>query len=121
MSKQVLSVGNCSFDFSTLSSALEKHFEVEMHEAETAESAMKAIKTKPFDLIVVNRLFDINQDSGIALIKKMKDAQVATPVMLISNFAEFQREAIAAGAVSGFGKDTVGKPAMIELVGKYLN
>lgn len=120
MAKQVLSIGNCSYDFSTISAALEKNFSVEMHAVDDAAAAVQVTKTQKFDLIVVNRLFDLNQDSGIDLIKKLRDAQVQSPMMLISNYPEYQQEAVAAGAVAGFGKQNVGKPEMLEAVGNYL-
>lgn len=121
MPKHILSVGNCSYDYSTLSQALKEKFDVALQNADTAHDAEKAIANHQFDLILVNRLFDINQDSGIALIKKLKDQKLSTPLMLISNFPESQTEAVSVGAVRGFGKNAVGKPEMLELVGKYLS
>lgn len=120
MPKQILSVGNCSYDFGTLSQALEAKFDVALQNAETADEAEQVLKKQQFDLIVVNRLFDINQDSGIALIKKLKEQKLATPMMLISNFPESQEEAVGVGAVPGYGKKAVGKPEMLDLVGQYL-
>lgn len=119
MPKRVLSIGNCSYDHSTLSAALAKNFQVEMHAADTAADATEAVKHGPFDLIVVNRLFDSNGESGIELIKQLKET-VKAPMMLITNYPEYQQEAVAVGAVPGFGKGQVGKPALIEIVGEYL-
>jgi len=119
MPKRVLSIGNCGYDDSTITAALRKNFTVEMHTVGTAEEANQAVKEGRFDLIVVNRLFDSNGDSGIELIKKLKPT-VKAPMMLISNYPEYHQEAVAAGAVMGFGKKQVGKPAMIEVVGEYL-
>jgi two-component system chemotaxis response regulator CheY len=119
MANRILSIGNCSYDHSTLAAALKKNFQVDVHAVETADEATKAVKESPFDLIVVNRLFDRNGESGIELIKRLK-ATMKTPMMLISNYPEYQEEAVAAGAVPGFGKKQVGKPAMLEVVGEYL-
>lgn len=119
MPKRILSVGNCGYDFSTLSSALQKNFDVEMQAAETAMEATQAIKQGEFDLILVNRLFDSTGESGIDLIKKLK-ATVKAPMMLISNYPESQQEAVASGAMPGFGKKQLGKPAFVEVVGEYL-
>jgi len=117
--KRVLSIGNCNYDFSTLTTALEKNYQVELQSVDTAEEATKAVKDGQYDLIVVNRLFDVNGESGIELIKKLKPT-VKAPMMLISNYPEYQQQAIAAGAVPGFGKKAVGKPALLEVVGEYL-
>lgn len=119
MPKQVLSIGNCGYDFSTLSAALQKNYQVELQSVNTAKEATKAVKEAQYDLIVVNRLFDVNGESGIELIKKLKPT-VKTPMMLISNYPEYQQEAVAAGAVPGFGKTQVGKPALLEVVGEFL-
>jgi len=35
-------------------------------------------------------------------------------VMLVSNYEDAQKEAVAAGALAGFGKASLGRPAMIE-------
>ncbi|MFT3881664.1 MAG: response regulator [Gemmatales bacterium] len=119
MPKRVLSIGNCGYDHSTLSSALQKHFDVEIYAAETAQEATQAVTDAQFDLIIVNRLFDINSESGIELIRKLKPT-MKTPMMLLSNYPEYQHEAVAAGAVQGFGKTHVGKPEMVQAVEQYL-
>lgn len=119
MARRVLSVGNCGYDHSTLTTALKKHFDVEMYAAASADAAAKALDEDMFDLVLVNREFDSTGESGIELIKKLKPT-VKAPMMLISNFPEAQEEAVAAGAVPGFGKKMVGKPGMVEVVEGYL-
>lgn len=119
MAKHVLSIGNCGYDHGNLVKALQKQFNVELDAAATAAEAMEAVAGKTYDLIVVNRLFDLNGDSGIELIKKLKPT-VKSPMMLISNYPEAQEEAMAVGAVKGFGKKVVGKPGLVEVVGEYL-
>jgi two-component SAPR family response regulator len=119
MAKRILSVGNCAYDFSNLSKVIQQHFaSVELQSVDTALEADAVLQHDSFDLILVNRLFDVNQDSGIAFIRKHKAGQLATPMMLISNFPEYQQEALAAGAVQGFGKKHV-KQAL-EAVKGYL-
>jgi two-component SAPR family response regulator len=121
MAKRLLSVGNCSYDFGNLSTTLQKHFAIELQNVDTAEEADEVLKKQSFDLILVNRLFDVNQDSGIAFIKRHKAAQLATPMMLLSNFPEYQEEAQAVGAVKGFGKNQVKQPIAVELLKPYLS
>ena len=58
-------------------------------------------------------LFD---SDGIDVIRALKaDAELSkTPVMLVTNFAEHQQLAVAAGAVEGFGKQSLRDPATRE-------
>jgi hypothetical protein len=39
-----------------------------------------------------------------------RQPQVMVPVMLVSNYEDAQREAVAAGAQPGFGKAALGQP-----------
>lgn len=119
MAKRVLSIGNCGYDHGNLSSALAKHFDVEMISAESVKEATAAVSRDQFDLIVVNRLFDSTGESGIELIKKFKET-VKSPMMLISNYPEYQQQAIDVGAVPGFGKTQVGKAELVKVVEEYL-
>ncbi|HMO35333.1 MAG TPA: hypothetical protein PKA06_04760 [Gemmatales bacterium] len=120
MTKQVLSVGNCAFDFGTLTDHLKRHFKIEMENVDTAEAAEDTLKKKQYNLVMVNRLFDVNQDSGIDFIRRCKEANKTEPMMLISNFPEAQAEAVAVGAIPGFGKSEVGKPAWVEKLKPFL-
>ncbi len=119
MAKRVLSIGNCGYDHGNLSSALGKHFDVELISAESVKEATAAVARDQFDLIVVNRLFDSTGESGIELIRKFKET-VQSPMMLISNYPEYQQQAMDAGAVPGFGKTQVGKAELVKVVEEYL-
>jgi hypothetical protein len=57
-------------------------------------------------LALVNRVLDgkFASDDGIGLIREFATHEAGTPLMLVSNFAESQIEAEAAGAAPGFGK-----------------
>jgi hypothetical protein len=52
---------------------------------------------------------------------KEDDALAKVPVMLVSNYAAAQAEAVAAGAVPGFGKSSLGRPDMLERVRAVLS
>jgi two-component system, chemotaxis family, chemotaxis protein CheY len=120
MPKRVLSVGNCGFDHGNLSSAIHQHFQAEVIPAETADDAVAALQQNTFDIVLVNRVFDTNADSGINLIRQLTTTPQHPPLMLISNLPDAQAEARAAGAVPGFGKTQVGKPHMIEALRPFL-
>jgi len=44
-----------------------------------------------------------------------------TPVMLLSNHENYQRQALAVGAEPGFGKEQFDTPEMIEGLRRYLD
>jgi hypothetical protein len=67
-----------------------------------------------FDLVLVNRVLDVNGSSGLDLIRTLKTNPrpelAATPVMLISDFPEVQLAACELGAAPGFGKSKLYAP-----------
>ncbi len=120
--KRVLSVGQCGADHYGISSALEQAFGAEVEEASTQAEALRLLRREPFALVLVNRVFDADGDSGVELIRRVKadEALRATPVLLVSNYADAQREAEAAGAEPGFGKAALGRPEMFDRVRPFL-
>lgn len=120
--KQVLSVGQCGFDHGSISRFLKSHFDVEVTPAATATSATGLLKDKPFDLVLVNRQFDADGSEGLDFVRDIKaDSSLSSiPVMLITNFAEYDREAVALGAVSGFGKGSLGSAETVRRLEPYL-
>jgi len=106
MSKRVLSVGNCSLDHGTIRRLIEKGFDAEVVGAEGTDDALAALRQGGFDLVLANRQFASGEGVGIDLIRQIKadPALASTPVMLVSNYADAQQAAIAAGAEPGFGK-----------------
>jgi CheY-like chemotaxis protein len=65
-------------------------------------------------LLLINRTLDGEYDlqTGVELIRQLKDAPQPprAALMLVSNFPEAQAEALAAGAVPGFGKRDMYSP-----------
>lgn len=64
----------------------------------------------PASLLMVNRVLDgaFEAGDGIALIESLARRQAAPVMMLISNYADAQDRAVAAGAWRGFGKAELG-------------
>jgi len=120
--KHVLNVGQCGFDHGSISRFLESHFEVKVTAAASANSAIELARKQPFDLVLVNRKFDADGSDGLDFIRTLKaDAALATkPVMLVTNFPEYDAEAVALGAVSGFGKASVGSPDVVQRLEPFL-
>jgi hypothetical protein len=107
--KIVFNVGQCGFDHRQISalcnelgaSATAIHSEAELH---------SHLKKEIPELILINRILDRDGSSGLDIIKRLKSGKdtKALPVMLISNYPSAQAEAMACGALEGFGKDSLG-------------
>jgi len=122
MKKTVLDVGNCRSDHAWIAATLKSHFDVEVLRAATAQEAIQAMDSRSIDLVLVNRRIDGDGSEGIELVRRLKQSpsSAATPVMLISNYAEAQAAAIAAGAEQGFGKDDLDSPETVRKLGRFL-
>jgi two-component system chemotaxis response regulator CheY len=106
MTKRVLDVGQCGPDHASIRSYLTNHFEVEIVQAHGLADTMSELRTGHFDLVLINRKLDADYSDGIEILRAIK-AEAATrhvPTMLITNYAEHQDAAVAAGAQRGFGK-----------------
>src|SRR5262245_44449350 len=106
MAKRVLDVGNCVPDHASIRAMLEKQFRAEVVQADGSSDALAAMRKEPFDLVLVNRKLDQDYSDGLDVVKQIKAdaALAAVPCMLITNYADQQELAVAAGAEYGFGK-----------------
>ncbi len=123
MPKHVLSVGQCGFDHGSIAATLAKHFACDVTPVATAAEAERRLAAgPPPDLVLVNRRFDADGDDGLALIRTLKQspARAAVPVMLVSNYAEDQTQAEAAGAAPGFGKAELARPETLDKLRPFL-
>lgn len=110
MTKKVLSVGQCSYDHGNISRALRAEFGADVQAAATADEALAVLRQGGVALVLVNRVFDANGDSGLDFVRRAKEDAPDVPVMLVSNFADAQAQAVEAGALPGFGKAALGEP-----------
>jgi two-component system chemotaxis response regulator CheY len=115
---KVLSVGQCGYDHGNLARALAERFDAEVVGADTAAEAIEAVRSAPRDLVLVNRVLDADGSMGLDLIRALKadPALAAVPVMLVSNLAEAQDEAVESGALPGFGKSELNSARAIERI-----
>ena len=120
--KRVLSIGQCGFDHGSITRFLTSHFDVEVLPATTATQADRLLIEKPADLILVNRQFDADGDSGLDYIKHLKaDLNLSTiPVMLITNYRNYAEQSVSLGAVPGFGKSELTSPSLTSRLQPYL-
>lgn len=120
--KKVLSVGQCNPDHNSIKNYFESTFQCRITRIDSTEEALEELQKNRYDLVLVNRKLDIDYTDGTILVESMqKDENLKTvPIMLVSNYPEFQEEAVKSGAVPGFGKAELGKPSCFQILGKYL-
>jgi DNA-binding response OmpR family regulator len=106
MAKRVIDVGNCAPDHAAIRRLIETNFDAQVVQAHDLKDTLRELEREPATLVLVNRKLDIDYSDGMAIIRHLKSSEQwsATPVMIISNYAEYQNEAVSAGAEAGFGK-----------------
>jgi CheY-like chemotaxis protein len=109
MKKRVLDVGQCPPDHSAIRHLMES-LGAEVQQVALPSEAVNVLKQESFDLVLVNRKIDQDYTDGIELVTMMKQNEIAVPVMLVSNYADAQAQAVSMGAVQGFGKDQLRLP-----------
>ena len=102
-------MGQCGFDNSRIRSLIRSiDSTVEIRETDSHQETMEVLASLgEAALVLVNRVFDMDGSSGMDLISQLKSKEsefAAIPVMLVSNYEKSQAEAIANGAIPGFGK-----------------
>lgn len=122
MSKRLLDVGNCVPDHAAVRALVTSNFDAEIVQAHGPEDALASLRKQTFDLVLINRKLDRDYSDGIEILHQIKaDPELAkTPVMLITNYAEHQQQAVTAGAEYGFGKLELREPATLEKLSKFL-
>jgi CheY-like chemotaxis protein len=122
MKKHVLDVGQCQMDHGALRRLIEGKFAADVTQAHSAGQALAQLRAAQFDLVLVNRKLDVDDSDGLEIIRQIKaDPQLAeVNVMLVTNYAEHQEQAVAAGAAPGFGKSELTAPATLERLKPFL-
>ncbi len=106
MTKRVLNVGHCPPDHVAIQAYLRRHFDCEVTPTEGLDDTLPQLHGGVVDLVLVNRKLDRDYSDGVELIRFLKShpRTADVPVMLVTNYANHQDEAVAAGALRGFGK-----------------
>lgn len=122
MSKRVLDVGNCVPDHAAIRSLLERMFAAEVVQTHAPGDTLAELKSGKFDLVLINRKLDEDYSDGLDILKAIKaDPVIAqTPVMLITNYEDYQAAAVAAGGEPGFGKLSLNSSRTLERLEKFL-
>ena len=118
MSKRVVLVGHCGPDASYLRMAVSRvarNMTVSM--ADDDGELSREIE-QGADLLLLNRVLDygFEQTEGAALIAELKAKFPDLKMMLVSNYPDAQAEAVAAGALPGFGKREIGSERVTKLL-----
>ena len=116
MPTHVLSVGSCSADNYRLRRLVENELDAKLASADTAEDGLTRLARESFDLILVNRIIDWDGTMGVDFITAARQANITTPMMLISDYADAQAQAVANGAIPGFGKSQLHDPQVAEML-----
>jgi two-component system chemotaxis response regulator CheY len=119
---RVLSVGQCGFDHGRIARFLRDAFGAQAEAVDDADEALAALRTGPFALVLVNRVFDGDGSPGLDLIRAIKadGALAGVTTMLVSDLADAQARAVALGALPGFGKADLGRPRAREALAPIL-
>lgn len=122
MTKRVLDVGQCNPDHSAIRSLLERSFQASVTRTHELLDTLGALREQAYDLILINRKLDLDYSDGLEILREIKTHPELShiPIMLVSNFSEFQVAAVEAGAVPGFGKAELNQPQTVEKLKTYL-
>jgi two-component system chemotaxis response regulator CheY len=119
--KKVLSVGQCGVDHPAISRVIRDRFAAEVVPADSAAEALAELRRGGYGLVLANRVFDMG-GSGLEFIQQIKadDALKDVPIMLVSNYPDAQQQAVALGALPGFGKAALRDPATLDRLADVL-
>jgi len=120
--KRVLDVGQCGADHQAIRRLVASHFEAHVTGADDLDEALGQLRAGSFDLILVNRKLDADGSDGLEVIRRIKaeEAFASIPVMLVTNYRQYQEQAVATGAEMGFGKAHLGAQQTRALLDKFL-
>ena len=119
--KNVLLVGHCDLDNPQITSLIESNFAAKVTRVKLLKDTMRFLEKRNYDLAIINRIGAFDQESGIELIKEIKnEGHYDVPLMLVTNYKKYMDESVKCGAVPGFGKDKMFENGTIKLLGNYL-
>ena len=79
--------------------------------ADLPDQAIAVLEANPVDLVLINRKLDSDGSDGLEILTRIRGgSKSVVPVMLVSNYADWQQKAVEMGAVYGFGKAELNRP-----------
>jgi hypothetical protein len=120
--KKIALVGHCGPDCTYLRMTVKRAEPLADVVMVDDQTELKRALDEGVDLLLVNRelAYGFDEELGVDLIKRLRPIHPRMKTMLISNYPEAQREALAAGARPGFGKRELGSPRVAELIREAL-
>lgn len=122
MSKKVALVGHCGPDSSYLRIAVSRAAkEAKVLSADNGQS-LNRLLDEGVDLLLLNRQLDFgfDEEEGVEIIRKLRPKYPDVKMMLVSNYANAQADAVAEGALPGFGKREMNTPKVAEMIREAL-
>lgn len=118
MTQRIALIGHCGPDSSYLRMAVSRAVKGAQVVAADDSAELDRLVREGVDLLLFNRVLDYGFDDteGVAVIRKLRAAHPGLKMMLVSNYPEAQAEALAAGALPGFGKREMSSPRVTELL-----
>ncbi len=110
--KKVVLVGHCGADSSYLRIAVASVGTAVSVVCVEDDEQLEAALENGAELVLVNRIIDwgFAEQEGVALVSRLRRTHPNLKTMLVSNYADAQQAAVAAGALPGFGKREIGTP-----------
>jgi CheY-like chemotaxis protein len=112
----ILNIGQCQIDGPRMARLFREKLKANVLEADDAPSAIQMLENEPVNLVLVNRELAIGGESGVNVIAELRLAGCKTPVMLVSDHADAQDQAVRKGAMKGFGKSSLEDLATLDLI-----
>lgn len=121
--KTVLDIGNCDADHLFITTMLKSNFDVKVLRAHRLSDAITVLESNAVDLILFNRLLDVDGSEGMEVFRNIKSKPEfeSIPAMLITNYEEHQEKAMTEGAVRGFGKSAISSDATVAVIKEALS
>jgi len=118
MSKKIVLVGHCGADSSYLRMAVAKAVKDARIIMADNDTALGEAIAAGADLILFNRElgYDFTEKLGVDAIKRLRPNYPNLKMMLVSNYPEAQADAVAHGALPGFGKRELGSARVLEVI-----
>lgn len=107
---RVLLVGHCGPDSSYLRISVASALPGAKVDFANDDAQLQAALSAGVELILFNRELDglFSRDTGVEMIRALRNTHPQIKTMLVSNYPEAQAAAVAAGGQPGFGKRQLG-------------
>ncbi|HEX8523761.1 MAG TPA: hypothetical protein VF669_16010 [Tepidisphaeraceae bacterium] len=120
--KKIALVGHCGPDSSFLRMTVKRaEPNVDVLMVDDERDLIQTI-SDGVDLLLLNRelSYGFHDSFGVDLIKRLRSKYPNVKLMLVSNYPDAQADAIANGALPGFGKRELGTPRVAQVIREAL-